>query len=141
MKRYTKADVRFHDDGPCRPAYPAVNVKVHHLPTVDDVMCEFGCTETDAEKAMEFAWQIAQQMFWDSVQHIATECLGDHVEAFAAGRSNGWVVVRNLEDWEKWNAVDLSKWHKFEKAVKQEVAELTSWKEMKRAVAEYLGHS
>lgn len=127
MKRYTKSDVLFHDDGFVGDLYPAVNVKVYKFPCAEDVAKEFGFDMNKAQSLLDEVWAMTQETFWDSVQHIAEECLGEHVEAHAAGRSDGWVVVRNLETFENWDCIDLMKWRHFEEAVKKEVKYLTSW--------------
>lgn len=129
MKRYTKSDVDTHSANNYAPYYPAVNVKVHGLFSLESkIEDEFKCSEETAEKALEFAFQSAQEMFWDdNAQEIANDVFGDSVTIYSAGRSAGWLVVVGLSEIEDWNAVDLAKWRKFENAIKAEVKYLTSW--------------
>ena len=128
---YRKGDVQTHRDGPCRSSRPAVCVKVHDFgPTAQAVIDRFGCTEEQAEQAIQFAYQAAQQQFWhdwtepdesgepeydgktQAVQHF-----GSGTTVYSEGRSDGWLVVDGLPDIETWDAVMLSKWRKFEKAI------------------------
>ena len=50
--RYTKEDVEFHREGYYGKSYPAVNVKVHNLISIYEIVDKFSCSETQAEKAL-----------------------------------------------------------------------------------------
>lgn len=118
---YTKDDIETHSDGFGRKSHPAVNVKVHNLYyLVNDVMTEFNCDESQAEKACQFAFDSACEVFWQDIQDTAKEILGN-CRVYQEGRSGGWLVVYDLPEIESWNAVMLAKWRKFENTVKAEV--------------------
>lgn len=115
MRRYRKSDVDFHGEY-MRSAHPAVNVRCRNFPDADDIAKRFGCSQKVAEKAGQFAWDGACRTFWDywsDVENIK-EYFGSGVEAFSEGRSEGWLVVSGLPEWESWDAVMLSKWRRFE---------------------------
>jgi len=63
---YTKADVQTHSlhlyGG---DQLPAINVKVHNWPDVNEIMAKFNCTEKVADKAIEWWFETAQETFWD----------------------------------------------------------------------------
>ena len=124
---YTKEDVRFHGEYMQR-SHPAVNIKIHGygFPGTDEVVERFGCTEKQAEKALGFAFDSAVVDFWDQAQEVAHEVFGKEAEAYAEGRSGGWLVVHNLPDVESWDAIRLSTWRGFEKQILSIVKDLTS---------------
>ena len=139
-KGYTKDDIEFHRDG-YGPMRPAVNVKVYHYPSVWDVMDDFDCSEETAEKALEYAFESAQYRFWEEAQEIADWHLSNHfgkVKVYSEGRSGGWLVVHGLayrdevEDY--WDALDLTAWYAFEKAIRAEIKYLCSWEYIKEDI-------
>jgi hypothetical protein len=125
MTMYKKDDVDIHSEGFGRRGHPAVNVKVQKFPSLD-LEERFGCSEEQAEKAGQFAFEAACQRFWEEVDDIAREIFGKHVKVYSEGRSGGWAVVNGLDSIEEWDAVMLGKWHKFENTLKKEVEYLTS---------------
>lgn len=129
-RRYTKSDVQTHSDG-YRPSNPAVNVKAYNFAHGGDVAEHFGCSDKVAERALEFAWNVASRSFWEDLQELADHCLGKGYNVYSEGRSSGWVVVHNMPDIENWDAVLLGKWRSFEKACKDAVAYLSSWDQVR----------
>ena len=131
---YTKKDVKFHRDnfGPVRPA---VNVKV---PFLNWHLDEIGASEDLAA----FVFESIQEDFW---YHLAPdwakECLGDHVDIFAEGRSDGWLVVEGLDDPRYWNAIQLAKWRKFETGIRRIIQEITDWDCVKNEIENLLEHT
>jgi len=120
---HKKSEVQLHSEN-YGPAHPAVNVKVYSYP---DVESHFGCSVKCAERAGEFAWESAQEQFWnEDAPEIAKNIFGDHVEIYSQGRSAGWLVVHNLEPVESWSAITLSQWWEFERMIQETVAFLTS---------------
>lgn len=124
MKRFKKSDIEtryYHGK-----VYPCVNVKAYHFPLPGLVESEFGCDERTAERALEYAFECACETFW--------ECVGDDVANFLPrakghhqdGRSGGWLCVEGLPPVEEWDAIAVSAWGRFERAVKETIAELTS---------------
>jgi len=147
MRTYTKDDVEFHNDGGIGgPWYPAINVKVYSYPSVWKVADEFDCPEEVAQQALEWSFQLDQQVFWEEVQAIADDILAPHfgkVEVRSAGRSNGWLIVDGVADhdwWQDsviagWDAIDIAKWRKFERVIKAIIDDLTSWEHVKENIA------
>lgn len=139
---YTKGDVQHHSEGFGRQAYPAVNVKVHHFPGLDDVREHFGCSERTAEKALEYAFESQQEAFWQFglAQEAADEILAPPwarrdatyppteplYKVYSEGRPGGWLIVPNLPPLDGWDAVQLAKWRRFENTIKAEVEYLCS---------------
>ena len=115
-----KLDVETHGEHYGKQ-YPAINVKVYHYPSYDIVIEKFKCSKETAERAITFAYESAQEIFWDDVESWAKEVFGGHVEAYAQGRSGGWLVVHNLDPIESWDAIMLTKWASFEKRVKDDI--------------------
>lgn len=134
-KYYNKNDVKFHNEY-YRNSYPAVNVKVYHFPSVQQIidripelkeMKDQSQTEELATQASEFAFNMACDIFWnEDAQEIANDHFPDDVKIYSEGRSNGWLVVHGLKDFSEWNAIDLRRWQGFENAIKAEVKYLTS---------------
>ncbi len=124
MKRFRKADIKFHSDQ--RAAVPAVNVKVYHMgASARDVAKRFGCSEDQADKALEFVFQSAQEQFWEQASDYAQEIFGAKV--YSQGRCGGWLVVDGItrEDAESWDAIALGKWAQLVKWCEAEIAHLT----------------
>jgi len=118
---YTKDDVEWHGEY-MRPNRPAVNVKVYKFPSVEDVKGLWpDCDDNTAENALQFALEQAQQIFWEDVTDCVEDIFGKGVTVRQEGRSGGWLVVEGLPRFEKWNAVDLAKWRKFENSIKREI--------------------
>lgn len=120
MSRYnlnSKDDVQFHSEGMGhRPAHPALNIKVGYreCPCDDDIMGWFNCEQEDAERAAQFAMNMAQRQFFDEAEAAATEIFdGWGAKVYSEGRSGGWLVVHNLPDFESWDAVMFGKWKAF----------------------------
>lgn len=128
MTRYSKDDVEMHSDrGPRRPA---VNVKCYRFPDSYKVAEYFSADPESAEveKAMQYAFEMRQDVFWEDAQRDASEIFGSHVKVYSQGRSGGWLVVQGLKDFDDWNAIDLAKWRKFERWCKGNVPDRSdSW--------------
>lgn len=133
MTRYTKEDIKRHYDGAGfsrERYYPAVNIKAHHFgddaPNRDPVaalVAEYHCAEETAEQALRFAWETAQEVFWEDAIDWADECFGPafgHIagkdrRVRAEGRSGGWLVVHG--------SGDVDDWRRFEKGIDAMVAD------------------
>ena len=125
---YRKSDVQTHNAGGYNgPRYPAVNVKCYDWPDIDASIERFKCSRETAERAAQWAWESAQEQFWEIETEYATEHFGRGVDAYSAGRSGGWLVVMGLPDIEYWDALDLAKWRGFESGVKRSVK---AWAEL-----------
>lgn len=128
MKTYRKDDVETHGERYNRTQYPAVNVKCYSFPSCWKIADYLKCTPEQAEKAGEFAFESAQEQFWENVQAYADECFGKgKTKVYSAGRSGGWAVVEGLPTIESWDAIQLGKWRKFETGLKSSVKYLTSF--------------
>lgn len=127
MKRsYRKDDIETHSDR--GPARPAVNVKSYRQNwTTDTIEAHFDCEESVAEKAAEYAFTMACEVFWEDVQEAADHHLGAGYKVWQEGRSGGWLVVDGLPDIDSWDAILVSKWGRFEKSVRAEVDYRLSW--------------
>lgn len=128
MRGFKKDDVQFHNaDTIGGPYYPAVNVKHYRLDLdVEDVMEKFGCSELTASNALEYAYDMECNAFWDywgsSVFDESAKYFPDEqIEVYSAGRSSGWLIVGGLPDVEDWDAVMLNRWAIFERDVKEDV--------------------
>lgn len=126
MRHYTKDSVEFHSEH-YRPARPAVNVKVHNFVSPYKIAEHFKCSEKQAEKAIEFAFESACQQFWEDSTEHAQSIFGNNVRVYSEGRSGGWLVVEGLKSFDEWDAIDLAKWRKFENECKSAVEYLTSF--------------
>lgn len=125
-----KSEVQFHRDGG-RVSNPAINVKVYNLPMMNEKIVErFKCSTDDAERALQFAFESAQEMFWAGIESTAQSILGSHVRTFSEGRMGGWLTVHNMPPIEDWDAVLLGKWNKLVKLVESQIKELTTFDSM-----------
>jgi hypothetical protein len=132
--RFKKTDVtvRYYRPG----AVPCVNVKVYQVGwhSSEAVMEKFGCSEAQAEKALQFAFDSECHSFWEYWQdktgdyengiHGSAEYayFPDHtVRVECEGRSGGWLAVRGLPPVEEWDAILVGRWNKFQKAVLEDV--------------------
>jgi hypothetical protein len=114
MSRFYKKDIDFHGDRPYSPRHPAINVKVYQRTLPDTVvMDKFGCDEKTAEKAIEFAYESAQERFWEDAIELAKEIFGKGAKVYSEGRSGGWLVVHGLTEVQDWDAIKVGKWGRF----------------------------
>lgn len=125
MKRFRKADIQRHTDGGYGTFYPAVNVKVYHFPTVEQVQAEWpDVDEKTAEKALEFAYESSCEIFWEYWQDKAGDVenglygspeysyfpgYNNRLMVYSAGRSGGWLIVQGLPPVEEWDAVMVAR--------------------------------
>jgi len=118
------------------PANPSVCVKVHNMgASIQDVVDKFACTKAQAENALGFAFDAACRAFWEYWQDTTGDCEnglsgskeyayfpGHDVTVHCEGRSGGWLIVNGLPEVCEWDAILVSRWNKFQKAVKDDVA-------------------
>lgn len=128
MPRYRKSDVEM------RGTRPALNVKCYRHPSVDDVVEHFKCSEGVAEKALQYAWESAQQRFWEDVPEWARNRWGGHVKVYSEGRSGGWLVVEGLYPVDSWDAIALARWAGFARGVQKEIDYLASWEHVREDI-------
>jgi hypothetical protein len=121
-----KSEIEFHSDNNWRSKNPAINVKVYKFLSAEKVIEKFKCTREDAERALGFAFESAQERFWDDIEGTAKEIFGKEIQVFSEGRSGGWLTVHHLPQVEDWDAILVNKWSRFAKAVEEEIAHLTS---------------
>jgi len=147
-KGYTKEDVDFHNDWN-GPRKPAINVKVYHYPTPWQVKDEFNCSIATAEQALGYALESAQWLFWNEyAQEEADFYLAPQfgkVKVYSEGRSSGWLVVEGVVSGyrgslfdespiSEWDALDLTAWYRFQKAIKETIKYLCSWEVVKEDI-------
>ena len=114
-----KSEIQFHSERGL--AHPAVNVKRFSWPTAAAIAAKLQCTEEQAQRASEFAWEAACEGFWECIQETAAHYLGQGVKAYSEGRSSGWLVVHGLPETGRWDAIQLGKWSRFAQAVQQDI--------------------
>jgi len=107
----------------CGSPLPAVNVKWYGpRGIVDAIVDRFGCSESTAERAAEYAREAECERFWEDAEGIAREVLGDvSLRVYSAGRSGGWLVVRGLPNVADWDAIAVSRWGRFASAARGEI--------------------
>lgn len=135
---YKKSDVTFHREG-FGEGRPAVNVKVPSgLPKLplelgqssDDDGTTWQVSRTDPGFTAEWidglgdrdlnGWfEAACESGWEYLQTLAEEVFGPGVKVYSEGRSSGWAIVDGIADFDSWNAVDLSRWLRFEKLARE----------------------
>jgi hypothetical protein len=126
-----KDDVQTHGIGYSSRQLPAVNVKIYSMGTTAAKVAErFGCSEEDAQKALELAFDSHCEVFWEDTQETARDVFGPHVRVYSEGRSSGWLVVEGLSTIESWDAVALGHWARFERLIREHIAYLTSETEL-----------
>lgn len=104
-----------------RGELPAVYVKADHFGR--GLSAEtLNCSEETFEKAMQYAYDMAVEGFWESdAPDICEHHLGKGLKVYAVGRSNGHLVIEGLPPVEDWDAIRVSAWGRFEKAIRQAV--------------------
>jgi len=122
-----KQDIEFHSDGFGRRSNPAVDVKQRGKfgPSVSELCAKFGCDDETAEKALQLAWDSAQEQFWESAKEWADE-LFPGAEMYSEGRGAGWLTIHGLPDVESWDAIAVSKWARLAKWCRVEIEYLCS---------------
>ena len=106
--------------------YPSVNVKVYGRfgPSTEALTERFGCSEGAAEKALEFAWDSAVELFWESwtdKDELAHYFPGYRLTVYGEGRQGGHLTVRGLPDLESWDAIMVSRWTRFAKDIAADI--------------------
>jgi len=129
-----KSDVDFHNEY-YRPSNPAINVKVrehlhNHVATIAE---RFKCSEKQAEKALDFAFEMATRDFWEQAEELVKEIFPD-AQMYSEGRSSGWLAVHGLPDVDTWDDDMLAKWSNLEKAIKATMKYLCSAKYLLDAI-------
>lgn len=137
-KRFTKSDITIHSSQ--EYTGPAINVKVYQFPhdahpAHDRVMAEFGCDRPTAEKALEYAWEAAQERFWELMrENHVPEIFGPDAKAYSMGRSGGWLYVESPYFGpciSGWSARMVAKWGRLVRMAQAEIDYLTSWEYVK----------
>jgi hypothetical protein len=132
---YSKEDVRFHSDYG-RTSHPAVNVKVPWVQDYDalarKVAEDNGYIGREVEMFVEFfdayrdradmdgsdwTWDAAIEQAWEQLQEDAREYVWHdrNVKVYSEGRSGGWAIVEGIPDFDSWDAIELGRWHRFER--------------------------
>jgi hypothetical protein len=129
MKRFTKDDIETHSEGYGRNSLPAINVKAYDFPSSWKVAEHFKCSEEIAQQALTYAFEHAQEMFWEQASEDIDGYFPGHggCEVFSEGRSGGWLVVKGLPDISEWDAILVSRWGKFERDMQSAVKDFCSW--------------
>lgn len=91
-------------------------------------LAQTACWEFAADYAHEvwpdYSTELVDEKRW-SAEHQSMRFTGEkvprkryHVQVYAAGRSGGWLVVSGLPDVEAWDAIDLARWRRFERLIR-----------------------
>ena len=116
---YSKRDCETHRLGYGSTSAPAINVKVRDFaPGLrESLIGEDGFPgEAMVDRALEFAWETAQECFWEDAQELARETFGK-VRVYSEGRSGGWLVVLDIGHPSEWNAVMIQRWGAFQRKI------------------------
>jgi hypothetical protein len=119
---YSRGDVETHRIGYGDRRLPAVNVKARSFPSLSDVVVRFKCSVEVADRALRWAFEMAQEVFWEDVKELVSEHFPG-AECWSEGRQGGWLVVEGLGSIDEWDAIALGAWRRFEKDVKGMVAD------------------
>jgi hypothetical protein len=114
-----------------RQGLPAVNIKVYGLQYTNDIVEKFGCSETQASNALQYAFETEQENFYDywcEGKAINKYFKGRKVKAHQVGRSGGHLVVEGLPEYDekKWSEKLVNQWYKFEIDVDEDIKHRTS---------------
>lgn len=125
-----KNAVQFHREH-YGPSHPAINIKLYK--GFEDGLRAFKQANPDtaprfteewmranlSEDDLQLWWENACQQGFERAEELAHEIFGAQVNVYSEGRSGGWLTVHGLKEVESWNAIDLAKWGKFQKIVKE----------------------
>jgi len=106
----------------CGKVYPSINVKHYNWP-YSGISKHFpNADENDIEKASGFAFDSAQERFWEDAQELAEHLFTwQTVEVCSLGRSGGHLAVDGIGIPEEWDQDELELWQDFEKGVKENI--------------------
>jgi hypothetical protein len=139
---YSKESVQFHREGMWGPGVPAVNVKMQRIDLRDvqlplpEGSMDGVESHTDAAFTQDWIdanvneeergdiWSEACREGWEMLDSMAKEIWGQEAKVFSEGRSGGWATVDGIKEFEQWDAVDLSKWRRFEEYAKEVVQDI-----------------
>jgi hypothetical protein len=122
-----KSEIETHRSGYGGTAYPAINVKYYGGGCrTQDIAARFGCSDAQAEKAAQFAWESACEQFWEQAKERAAEIFGGRVKVYSAGRSGGWLILDGLPEVSEWDAVALGRYASMCRFCRDEIAYRTS---------------
>lgn len=145
-----KADVVIRQE--CGRQYPALNVKVHGGLNwgAERIAKEFRVPLAQAERAGELAFESAQERFWneralnalnfamldaDRASEVKPAGLQPSpYNVMSAGRSGGWLIVEGLPPVDSWDAVQFGQWRKFARLIRDEIADLLAWEQIRDAI-------
>ncbi len=123
---------------------PAVNVKIHDFSGYDEARAALEARGVDpevAEKAVEWADEANRETFWEQAQddaefYLCKRRMTGRYSRFGfspslrieqQGRSGGWLVVAGIgDDPTEWNRAQRVRWHRFERAMRENVRYFTS---------------
>lgn len=104
---------------------PSINVKIGYRQFAPGLTAEaLNCDDDIFEKAIGYAFDMAQHRFWEEAQECAEHHLGRGVTVHALGRSGGHLAVEGLDPVERWNAITVSAWGRFVRSIETEISYL-----------------
>lgn len=128
--------------GTAKHAHAAVRPRHRFVPGGEYTIHEFGDDATFwewvdyVEEHVDDAWDwprglfaraedIAREDGWERAKELAYDVWGSgQVQVYQEGRSGGWLVVHGLGDIDEWDAIEVSRWARFQRGVKETVADL-----------------
>ena len=119
VKDVDVSEVQTHNDGGCGgPYYPSINVKSYNWPFAAIEKRFWNSLEEDIERASRFAFEGAQERFWEDAQELAEHHFKYHsVKVYSAGRSGGNLIVQGVGHPSDWDQEDLEQWEAFEQGI------------------------
>lgn len=124
MKKVEVEQYREHGRG----RMPSINVKIGYRQFAPNLTKEMlNCDDDTFEKATGFAFDTAQERFWEDAQETAEYHLGTlpgagKIKVYSAGRSSGHLIVDGLPPVEEWNAITVNAWGRFVKDIKDHIS-------------------
>ena len=95
-----KMRLRYERNGEYLPAWD-VKVRDSGVFDPDAIRKRFKCSQKQAEKAVQWAWEMRQERWWEDAQESAEYHLGKlhpNVKVESDGRSGGWCVLKGLPE-------------------------------------------
>lgn len=145
---YKKSDITLHRDG-FRGARPAIKVKCYHFADQPDaegrsgaerLAAETGLPVKRCETLLERAWEYATMDFWnylapEAAREVLAKPFGIEPQVYSEGRSSGWLVIDQLTGAEDWDAPKVTAWGRFEQRIRDEIAYLCDYENVKENLA------
>lgn len=100
-----------------RERMPSINVKCRRFaPNLTKE--RLNCDGDVFDQAMTYAFEAAQERFWEETQDLAEHHFSHlrragEIKVYSAGRNSGHLIVGGLPPVDEWNAIEVSAWGRF----------------------------